>query len=282
MANLCTALIPFSKIERIQIYMNTNRRNTLADIKKATGADYILNGTLYDMATGSAVCHLKADGERYCSPAYAVHGYAWDAPGDFRLEILPNVPLTGDIDRQNYIACSNLIIDGVPVAEPCKDPARRGKRGRTAIGIKDGCLALYCSKDGSCAARKPEALRDDLLDAGWESAIMLDGGGSSQCDFLGDKVKSSRKVAHLILVYLKKEACPYKEPTKTVKRGSCGSGAKWVQWMLNKWRPGLAVDGIFGKDSSAALLDFQMAVFADPDDWDGKCGPRTRKALKND
>lgn len=280
MANLCTALIPFSKIERIQIYMNTERRKTLADIKKATGADYVINGTLYDMSTGAAVCHLKADGKLHCSPAYAVHGYAWNAPSDFGMALLPNVPLSGDIGKQNYIACSNLIIDGQPVAEPCKDPARRGKRGRTAIGIKDGCLALYCSKDGSSYAKTPEKLRDDLLCAGWDSAIMLDGGGSSQCDFLGDKVTSGRKVAHLILVHLKKSACPYQEPTKTVKSGSVGANAKWVQWMLNKWRPGLVVDGIFGCNSVATLKAFQKAVFADPKEWDGKCGPKTRNELR--
>lgn len=280
MANLCTAAIPLSNIERIQIYMNSDRRKTLADIKKATGADYVLNGTLYNMTTGEAVCHLKADGKLYCSPAYSVHGYAWNAPGDLGMTLLPNVPLSGDIGKRNYIACDTLILGGKPVAEPCKDPARRGKRGRTAIGTKGGCLALYCSKDGTSYARTPELLRDDLYAAGWDSAIMLDGGGSSQCDFLGNKVTSSRKVAHLILVYLKKSACPYKEPTKTVKCGSVGDSARWTQWHLNKWRPGLVVDGIFGCASVAALKEFQKTVFTDPKDWDGKCGPKTRKELK--
>ena len=280
MANLCTATIPLSNIERIQIYINNGRRQTVADIKKATGADYVLNGTLYNMTTGEAVCHLKADGKLYCSPAYAVYGYAWNAPGDFGLTLLPNVPLSGDIGKRNYIACSNLITGGKPVEEPCKDPSRRGKRGRTAIGIKGGCLALYCTKDGTAAARTPEKLRDDLYAAGWNSAIMLDGGGSSQCDFLGNKVKSSRKVAHLILVYLKKNACPYKEPTALVKCGSVGENAKWVQWHLVKWRPGLVVDGIFGTASVAALKEFQKSAFTDPKDWDGKCGPKTREKLK--
>ena len=63
--------------------------------------------------------------------------------------------------------------------------------------------------------RTPEQLRDDLLDAGWESAIMLDGGGSSQCDFAGQRVESSRAVHDVILVYLKKEGDTVDE-TKTV------------------------------------------------------------------
>jgi peptidoglycan hydrolase-like protein with peptidoglycan-binding domain len=277
MANLCTAFIPIAKIERIQIYMNTSRRKTLADIKKETGADYVLNGTLYNMSTGDAVCHLKAGGKPICSPAYSVHGYAWNTAADFGMELLPNVPKSGNIGKQNYISCTPLIIDGIPLVDPCKNPGLQGKRGRTAIGMKDGCLALYCSKDGFTAARTPNNLRDDLHTAGWDNAVMLDGGGSSQCDFLGDKIKSSRKVAHLILVYLKKDACPFCEPTKTVKRGSCGSGAKWVQWMLNKWHPGLDVDGIFGKASASALVEFQRAhgLVAD-----GLCGVKTRTELK--
>ena len=279
MANICTTLIPFQDIERIQIYINSPRK-TVASIRKETGADYVVNGTLYNMTTGEAVCHLKADGKKYCTPAYNVHGYAWNTPDDFGMMLLPNVPLTGDIGKQNYIACDSLIVGGNPVSEPCKDPSRSNKRGRTAIGIKSGCLAMYCSKDGTAEARTPKALRDELVSAGWDSAIMLDGGGSSQCDFLGDKITSSRKVAHLILVYLKKTACPFKEPAKLVKCGSIGEGSKWVQWHLNKWKPGLAVDGIFGSGSVSALKAFQKSVFSDPKDWDGKCGAKTRAALK--
>lgn len=205
MAQFCTAQIPLNKIERIQIYINKNRRKTLEQIRAETGADYLLNGTLYDMNTGAVQCHLKADGKLICKPAYNVHGFAWDDPDSYRLELLPNVPKHGDNQRRNYIACTNLIVDGVPVAEPTKDPARKGSRGRSAIGIKDGCMTLWCSDDGSGFSRTPERLRDELAADGWESAIMLDGGGSSQCDFAGAKVESSRKVAHLILVYLKRD-----------------------------------------------------------------------------
>ena len=202
MPNLARTLIPLSRIDRIEVYINKSPRKTVAKIKQATGADYILNGTLYDMKTGEAVCHLKADGKLWCGPAYATRGYAWNGPGDFAMELLPNVPKTGDTSgKANFIACDQLI----PTLNPYIGADRKGKRGRSAIGIKDGCLALYCSKDGSDAARTPEQLRDDLAADGWGSAIMLDGGGSSQCDFDGLTVTSSRKVQHLLLVYLKKE-----------------------------------------------------------------------------
>lgn len=72
--------------------------------------------------------------------------------------------------------------------------------------------------------------------------------------------------------------CPYSEPKALIKYGSTGSGVKWVQWYLNKAAgEKLAVDGIFGKLTQAAVLRFQkthsLAV-------DGIVGSKTRAKLK--
>lgn len=77
-----------------------------------------------------------------------------------------------------------------------------GSRPRTAIGLKDGELCLYCTDSG----RTPMELQAELLALGWESAVMLDGGGSSQCDLVGKRIVSNRKVHNLILVYTRKRA----------------------------------------------------------------------------
>lgn len=198
MANHVAVTIPLENIQRVQVYINEPRK-TLAQIKSETGADYLLNGTLYNMSTGKVNCHLKADGKVYANPPYTVYGYSWDSGSDIAEALIPATT------RRNYIACTPLILAGKKLEKLTYDPGQGGSRGRTAIGIKQGRLALYCTKDGSSASRTPEKLRDDLFSAGWQSAIMLDGGGSSQCDFAGQTVTSSRKVQHLILVYLRKE-----------------------------------------------------------------------------
>ena len=208
MADHCACTIPLQRIDRIRLYINTARKS-LAAIRAETGAEYLLNGTLYDMASLLPVCHLKADGEVLCRPAYSVAGYAWDQGADIAMMTLPEAA------RRNYIACTPLVVDGKKVEALTYDPGQGGKRGRSAMGIKDGRLALYCTRDGGTMVRTPEQLRDDLLAAGWESAIMLDGGGSSQCDFAGQRVESSRAVHDVILVYLKKEGDTVDE-TKTV------------------------------------------------------------------
>lgn len=187
------AYIPLAAIRRVQVYINTPRQS-LSDIKKATGADYIINGTIYNMTTGAVNCHLKADGNVIAKPGYTVYGLSWDTGKDMCMEVLPN-------DQRNYIACTPLILNGNPLTKLTYADGMGGSRARSAIGLRGNELALYCNTTG----RTPQRLRDELAKAGWTQAVMLDGGGSSQCDFAGQKITSSRKVQHLILVYLEQE-----------------------------------------------------------------------------
>ena len=196
MADHLAVTIPLQDIQKIKIYLNTSRKSLTA-IQKETGADYIINGTLFNMSTFKPNCHLRVDGRTICTPAYDVAGYAWNDGPDISIDTLP------DPTQRNYIACTPLVLDGKPIANLTYDPGQGGKRGRTAMGIKGDRLALYCTRDGGTMERTPETLRDDLAAAGWESAVMLDGGGSSQCYFKGDTIKSTRVVHDLILVYLK-------------------------------------------------------------------------------
>ena len=263
--------VPLEKVERIQIYINSKRKS-LTQIMRETGADYGLNGTLYNMQSLAVNCHLRADGKVLANPAYTVAGYAWDQGPDICMDMLPN-------SARNYIACTPVIVSGRALAKLTYDPGQGGKRGRSAMGIKGGSLALYCSRDGSGDVRTPEALRNDLAREGWESAIMLDGGASSQCDFQGSRIASSRRVQHYILVCLKRGGCPYPEPTALVRQGSSGSGARWVQWQLQRHGGDLAVDGAFGAESDRTLRAFQQAFGLTAD---GVCGPVTRARLRAD
>ena len=186
------ASIPLGDIERVQIYINKSVK-TLAEIKAETGADYLINGGLYQGP--KAVCHLRADGRTYAKDPYTYWGYAWDTGPDITLRSVPAA------ERRNYICCVCLLRGGK--AETLiynRDVG--GSRPRTAIGLKDGALCLYCTDNG----RTPMELQAELLALGWESAVMLDGGGSSQCDLAGKRIVSNRKVHNLILVYTRKRA----------------------------------------------------------------------------
>ena len=103
MADHLAVTIPLKDIQRIQIYLNTGRKSLTA-IQKETGADYIINGTLYNMETFKPNCHLRVDGRTICTPAYDVAGYAWNDGPDISIDTLP------DPTQRNYIRTTNKFL----------------------------------------------------------------------------------------------------------------------------------------------------------------------------
>lgn len=74
-------------------------------------------------------------------------------------------------------------------------------------------------------------------------------------------------------------SCPYKIPSKTLRKGDKGDGVKWVQFNLNYLGFSCGkygVDGSFGNDTDKAVRKFQesckIAV-------DGICGPITKSLI---
>lgn len=187
-----TAIIPLSKVSKIQLYINAGKKS-LAAIMAETGADYGMNGGLF--SGSKSLCNVKADGKVVNDPGWTEYGYAWNTGPDISMDIIPN-------SKKNYIGCVQLKAGKAPAYQPDMG----GKRGRTAMGLAGSNLVLYCTGDGTADASTPEDLHTELLQKfQCDSALMLDGGGSSQCDFKGKKITASRVVANLILVYLKKE-----------------------------------------------------------------------------
>lgn len=205
--------IPLEDIDRIEIYKNkliknkkTYSRMYLSTIIAETGADYAINGTLYNMKNGKPVCPLRADGTSMYEGPFKYRGYVWDDPSNFHMDLVPNNSF------MNYIACYQLLRGGEVNKLRNYNVAQGGKCGRTAIGTKvingKTRLCLYASKHGTSAKKTPEQLAQLLKSYGWRDAVMLDCGGSSQAYFDHEKrqVFTYRRVPHVILVYLKKGA----------------------------------------------------------------------------
>lgn len=163
--------IPLSDIEWVKIYFNTRKlRSTTTNLKRMlaeTGGDFMMNAAIF-LRSGAPCCHLKADCAVKCKPAYQAWGISWSTPEDFSVKRVPNT------DR-NYMECVHVIIAGKKI-----DPVKCGadmkyKTHRTAVGTKDGRFAYYVTQNNY----SPEQLRDVLHGAGWDNAIMMDGGGST-------------------------------------------------------------------------------------------------------
>ena len=206
--------IPLSSVERIELRV-TNCRKTLSQVKAETKAHYVLNGGMWN-PDGTPCPLLKVGGAMLSGTPWRPMGYAWDKG--------PDIHMTSEYEgAANFIAVTALISSGEPVDKPSYGSAQGGKRGRSAIGLRGGSLALYCSSDGADAAT-PETLRDELAGLGWASAVMLDGGGSSQCNFGGERITASRKVHNWICVYLKQggtETPPEEEDKPMRKHTVC-------------------------------------------------------------
>ena len=261
------------KAKRIEIFDNSATRYTMSKIKKITGCDDIINGGIFTFGTLKPLCHLKIEGKVIASDKYKYCGYAFNSGSG----ILNMVNEYSTYD--NYICCVAMIKDGVKL-KMSYNSDMGGKRGRSAIGTKkDGSIVMFCSKDKSSTSMTPEALQDYMLKQGCVTAIMFDGGGSSQGNFNGVSITSTRIVSNYILIWEDKTFKPTgTEPTVLIKKGSKGTGAKWTQSMLQRIGYRIAVDGDFGSASDKALREFQTY-------WgleiDGLSGPATRVALKN-
>ena len=77
------------------------------------------------------------------------------------------------------------------------------------------------------------------------------------------------------------DACPYKEPTSTLRQGNTGEGVKWLQWHLYKlgYLTSGDIDGDFGPTTLNAVKKYQTAKGLDVD---GVVGSGTRGQLIKD
>lgn len=182
--------VPLSSISKLQIYINSGKKG-LSAIKKATGADYVLNGGLFN-PDWTACPLLKADGVMQSKTTWRAYGFGWNRPEDISLRLdYENV--------SNFISCVCLLRGGKR-EKLSVTSALDGARQRSAIGLMGDKLVLYCTDEGTT----PGALQRELEKLGCTDAVMLDGGGSSQCDFGGKQIKAARVVHNLLLVYTKK------------------------------------------------------------------------------
>lgn len=164
-------VIPLSDIAWIKIHFNTKRRKNnktgLKLILTDSGGDLVFNAAVF-LRSGAPCCHLKANGEVLCKPNYTAWAISWNTPADFCITNAPN-------GMANYMACVKCIVDGAKVEKMDYQPDMAYACNRTAIGTKNGGLAYYCTEDNLT----PEALQERLFNAGWDWAIMMDGGGSA-------------------------------------------------------------------------------------------------------
>ena len=198
------ATIPLSSVSRLSLVEAGGR--SMMQVKEALGCDYIINSWFYNMNTGKPVGNLCINGAVKASAGWAGYGMTWNTT-DIRMEIVPGAK------------AGKTYLSGVELLTPTRGPDKPasysaeygGKRGRSAMMLAGDYLILYCSGDGTKDAKTPDSMRDELVELGGKYTntanlrlLGLDSGGSSQCDFDGKKIYSSRRVAGYLAVWTKK------------------------------------------------------------------------------
>ena len=268
------------KPKKFQLYVTSKSNKKYAyEVREETGADIVINCTLYNTSTWKPVCDVKANGTILSNDQYAYWGYGWNN-NESTMHMVNNINL-----YQNYISCAALIRDNSDCLITAGDDVLRAA-GRTAIGFReDGQMVVWCVGEGIDNMTLYE-LRSKMYDLGCVSALALDGGGSSQLSQAGNNyVYSSRKVQNYLCIWIddgkveetddKEDKNPYVEPTKNVSIGATGESVKWVQYELNE-KLDIEVDGVFGANTKEAVKLFQKMNGLGVD---GIVGPATRKAL---
>lgn len=283
-------------IKKISIYVD-NFRHSAASLRKYLGCDYVINGGLFKWSTGKSVQKLKVDGVIRSTDQWGYVAPTWNGPADFAFR---RIDSGFNVSEKNAITCSTLKFNGtvswVAINGAQNDPALGYAARRTCIGMKDGKIALFLSTTGY----RPKALYEYLEKQGWDSILMLDGGGSTQ-GYIGPgkAVTSSdgRTVHNFICIWLKKDTeggdnssvtpppdggyewgkNPYPVPKRALQYGMTGNDVRWMQYQLNVHSVKTDVDGSFGPAARNSVRVFQ---FKHKLTVDGSCGPATQNALK--
>lgn len=194
------AQIPLSRIAKAKPYVNTKRRS-MSQIKAEIGCDYIINGGLYDMGTFKPMNHLVVDGKALAwSPGKTGASFKNTEDG-----VLIELSYDNQLGWNDHVSGYPVLVQNGKINNFTTPKGLEGVRPRSCIGkTKDSfVMATFEGCTLQVAAQK-------MLELGCIWAINLDGGGSTQADFMGQKDTSSRVVHNFICVWLKKET-PTKE-----------------------------------------------------------------------
>lgn len=199
---ICT--IPKGTIRKIGIYVNSSKM-TMAQVKKALGCQYILNGGLYDMAKFQAINMLTVDGTVLSNNG---NPYGYGINGTSLTFSYGN-----NVKAPSFLGAYPVLVRDGNVTGDAAPSGLSGYQKRSCVGVtKSGDIVLLCDQ----TTRSLNGVAGNLVSAGCDTAINLDGGGSSQCDFDG-KTLTSTRVVHNYLCIWTGEA-EKTEPTETTSR----------------------------------------------------------------
>lgn len=184
-------VIPMSSIAKMSIYVNSSKM-TMANIKKKLGCQYIINLGLFNMTSFTSAGYLTVNGKVYSEVANP-YGYAIDKSGKKIVFSYGN-----NVKYPNFAGCYHVLVRDGAIAIDKSTSNGYGYTARTCVGItKSGDLLLFADQSN----RSLYGIAEDAIGWGCQTLLNYDGGGSTQCDFNGNKLTSSRIVHNYLCVW---------------------------------------------------------------------------------
>jgi N-acetylmuramoyl-L-alanine amidase len=177
-------MVYYGTIKHAEIYINNYPYKTITQIKSENPCNLIFNGTWYSGT--SPVGNFKVNGAVLSNEYDQCLGYAWDN-GE-----VPVMRWTDMSDCDNFICACPMIYNGEKLTLNYNIDVG-GSRPRTALGqLSNGGWLFICTDESE--KYTPEELQDYMYSLGCTSAMMMDGGGSSQMICPAGDIITSRTI----------------------------------------------------------------------------------------
>lgn len=260
--------IPKNRIVKIGLWNNQNTRYKIGVVYDKLKAKYpnkevyIANAGFFSMSNPwFPVFGLKIDGQVLASD------FSQGGAMTFRNNTIGYIPRGQYPSSECTDAVSGYpsLLEGGAKASSFSYCIDNSDRGRTLLGFNGSYVILACVPD---VAGRDDFTLDESINfmksQGCIYAINLDGGGSSQCNFNGDMIKSSRLVNNFVYII--------------VEPDSLNNKKQFQLWLNLTYNAGLVIDGSLGPASKKAMIKAmqkEIGVTAD-----GSWGPKSKKAYK--
>jgi len=208
-------------VEKIEFVLAKQPTERIADAYKRIGCDVIFNANFFRMSDGATLGHVTDEG-KVLSKNMSPFGYGFPDKKWAKFSYANN------IGAPDFVGGYPALLRNGQIAIDSTDPnfsaTSKVRRGRTAIGMRgDEEIIIRVIPDGSAGRKSIPDLAKEMQDLGCDSAINLDGGGSSQYITPWGNYSKGRAVDGFICIWLTETA---KRPVKSAPSPKPATQAK--------------------------------------------------------
>lgn len=186
--------IPFADLARCECFV-APRPTTAQAVQAQTGADLVINTSIFDLLSGEILSRIVAGGKAYGTKAAPAWGIGFLDDG------CPVRTWDNGIGCAHYLGpYSYAVVDG-QVRDGLGDKV---KRGRMLVGLTADALVVLGFDDADPSACSTETACKGMLGRGCVFAVNLDGGASVQYSGIYGSCAGGRKVPAFLCIHLKK------------------------------------------------------------------------------